>query len=298
MLIAVPSEAPGGLDAPISAHFGHCHAFTMVNIDGEEIGEVTVLENEGHDHGGCMAPVRLLQSRQVEALVAGGLGGRPLAGFQQVGIRVYFKEEARSVRDAVQLVIDGKCREFEPAQTCGGGEGGCGGDHAHEPVEREPIEGPADVRDGRVVSLHYKLKDSDGELIESSGDDGPMQYLHGHGNIVPGLEKALGGLEAGAQQVVEVAAAEAYGERDESKIFEVPRVQLPDHAEVGGVLRARQPDGSPLFLTVVALDDKSARLDPNHPLAGKDLVFDVTIVSVESATPDESARGQVAQGCG
>ena len=167
MLIAVPSEAPGGLEATISAHFGHCHAFTMVNVDGDDIGEVTVLENEGHAQGGCMAPVRLLQSRQVEALVAGGMGGRPLAGFQQVGIRVYCKEEARSVRDAVQLVIDGKCREFEPAQTCGGcgGGGGCGDDHAHEPIERDPIEGPADVRADRVVTLHYKLKYSDGELI-------------------------------------------------------------------------------------------------------------------------------------
>ena len=298
MLIAVPSEAPGGLDAPISAHFGHCHAFTMVNIDGEEIGEVTVLENEGHDHGGCMAPVRLLQSRQVEALVAGGLGGRPLAGFQQVGIRVYFKEEAHSVRDAVQLVIDGKCREFEPAQTCGGGEGGCGGDHAHEPVEREPIEGPADVRDGRVVSLHYQLKDSDGELIESSGDDGPMQYLHGHGNIVPGLEKALGGLEAGAQRVVEVAAAEAYGERDESRISRCRVSSSPTTPKWVAYCAHANPTGPRSFSRWSRSTTSRPDSNPNHPLAGKNLVFDVTIVSVEAATPDELSRGQVAQGCG
>jgi predicted Fe-Mo cluster-binding NifX family protein len=132
MIIAVPSEAPGGLDAPISAHFGHCHAFTMVNVESSKIGVVNVLDNEGHAHGGCMAPVMLLHSHHVEALVAGGMGGRPLAGFQQVGIRVYFKEEARSVRDAVQLLIDGKCREFGSAQACGGGGGGCGGEHEQQ----------------------------------------------------------------------------------------------------------------------------------------------------------------------
>jgi FKBP-type peptidyl-prolyl cis-trans isomerase SlyD len=292
MLIAVPCEAPGGLDAEISAHFGHCHAFTLVRIDDGSMGEVSILENGGHGQGGCMAPVMLLKEREVNALVAGGMGMRPLSGFQGVGITVYHQHDARTVRDAVQLIIDGRAQEFDVAQTCGGG-GECGGHdhHHHHPVKREPIVGKADIREGRVVTFHYKLTNSKGELLDSSEQDEPMSYLHGHGSIVPGLEKALTGLEAGAHQIVKVSAAEGYGERDESKIFELPRDRLPDDVQVGAMLHAEQPNGQMIILTVVELNDKEARLDPNHPLAGLELTFDVTIVKVEAATAEELAHG-------
>ena len=133
MLVAFPSEAPGGLDAGLSDHFGHCAAFTLVTLDGDQVGEVQILPNGGHVQGGCMAPVMLLKNQGVEALVAGGMGPRPLQGFQQVGISVYFNEGASTVRDAVALLAAGKARVFGPAQVCGGGGGGggsCGG-HDH-----------------------------------------------------------------------------------------------------------------------------------------------------------------------
>ena len=126
MLIAVPSDAPGGLEAPVSAHFGHCHTFTLVQVDDGRIGNVNLLQNQGHEQGGCLVPVTLLEQNGVQALVAGGMGARPLAGFQTAGITVYFKEEASTVSQAVQQVIDGKARVFGPAQTCGGH-----GDHGH-----------------------------------------------------------------------------------------------------------------------------------------------------------------------
>jgi predicted Fe-Mo cluster-binding NifX family protein len=125
MLIAVPSEAPGGLEAPISAHFGHCAVFTLVQIADDQAGEVRLLPNQGHAQGGCMAPVMLLKEAGVDAMVAGGMGMRPLAGFQQVGIQVFFKEDAVSVGDAIDQVTAGAARIFGPAQTCGGGGGGC-----------------------------------------------------------------------------------------------------------------------------------------------------------------------------
>jgi len=298
MLIAVPSESPGGLDAAISEHFGHCHAFTLVNVDDGAIGEVELLENGGHEQGGCMAPVMLLKQKEVTALVAGGMGMRPLSGFQQVGITVYFKEEAQSVREAVQLIIDGKGREFGEAQTCGGGEGGCGGHHEHHhhhhaPVERVPIEGTADVRDGRVVSLRYKVTNKQGELLEETAPERPMQYLHGHRNIPPGLEQALVGLEVGASKVIELAPADAFGDRDPSKIIEVPRAQLPPDAEAGRTVHSQLPNGQIFSFQIVELDDDIARLDPNHPLAGMDLIFDVTVVAVEAATDEELAHGHV-----
>ncbi len=290
MLIAIPTDAPGGLDAPISDHFGHCAAFTLVSVQEGEIGEVTVVDNVGHEQGGCMAPVMLLKDRNVDALLAGGMGQRPLAGFQQVGIDVHFRENAGSARQAVELFLEGKCRAFGEAQTCGGGGGHCGGDH-HPPIEREPISGKADIRAGRVVSLDYELKSNDGALLDSSAQSGPMRYLHGSRNLVPALEKALAGLEAGAHVVVEVPRGEGFGERDEARIVEIPRQQLPAHAEVGARVTAQDDQGRALMLTVLELGEKTARLDGNHPLAGKDLVFDVTVLSVEAATPEEIGHG-------
>ncbi|MBW2527699.1 MAG: peptidylprolyl isomerase [Deltaproteobacteria bacterium] len=153
------------------------------------------------------------------------------------------------------------------------------------------MSGKADVRKDRVVTIDYKLTDENGKLLDSSEETGPLAYLHGHKNIVPGLEKALEGLEPGAQKTVEVAAADGYGERDDSQVIELPRQQLPDDAFVGAVVHGQLAGGQVVMLTVVELDDDKAKLDANHPLAGHDLVFDVTIVKVEKATEEELAHG-------
>ena len=128
MRIAIPSEHPGGLEAPISPHFGHCAVFTIVDLNGSEISAVNLLPNMPHQQGGCMAPVMLLKQQGVEALMAGGMGMRPLAGFQQVGIDVYYTEDAVTVSQVIGLFTTNKTRIFGPAQTCGGGHehgGGC-----------------------------------------------------------------------------------------------------------------------------------------------------------------------------
>ena len=86
--IAVPSESPGGLDAGRSGHFGRCECFTIVDVTAGEIGDVQVLRNAPHAEGGCMAPVLVLAENNVDAIVVDGIGGRPLMGFNQVGISV------------------------------------------------------------------------------------------------------------------------------------------------------------------------------------------------------------------
>jgi FKBP-type peptidyl-prolyl cis-trans isomerase 2/predicted Fe-Mo cluster-binding NifX family protein len=290
MLIAVPSDAPGGLESAISEHFGHCGAFTIVSVSNGEIGEVSVLENSGHEQGGCMAPVQLLKQEGVEVLLAGGMGQRPLSGFQQVGIAVHFKEDAHSVLDAVELFLRGECRSFGEAQTCGGGGGECGGHH-HAEIRREPIEGVADVRDGRIVTLDFELTDSDGTIFDSSTRVGPMRYLHGAGQLLPALESALAGLEKGEQKSVAVPCAEAFGERDDARVVEVPRTQLPPDAALGMMVSAQDPTGRRIPLTIIHIDDAVVRLDANHPLAGKDVIFNVTVTDVETATAEEIAHG-------
>jgi predicted Fe-Mo cluster-binding NifX family protein len=125
MRIALPSELPGGLEAALSAHFGHCPCFTLVDVVDDEVKEVQVLPNVPHAQGGCMAPVMYLKDNNVDRLVAGGMGMRPLQGFQQVGIEVHYHEGAAKVGDALGLLMAGQARVFGPAQTCGGGAGGC-----------------------------------------------------------------------------------------------------------------------------------------------------------------------------
>ena len=283
MLIAVPSDTTDGLDAAISGHFGHCAAFTLVTVADDSIGEISILENSGHEEGGCMAPVTLLKERGVGVLLAGGMGGRPLAGFQQVGIDVHYKEDANTVREAVELFVSGGCRTFSEAQTCGGGEGGCGGhghDHHHEP-ETVPIQGKADIRDGRLVTVEYELEDANETVLDSSSETGPMRFIFGAGQIFPAIEQALAGLEPEAHVVVAVSVAEGFGERDETRVIDVPRAQLPPDVGAGTMVSAQDQQGRQIPLMVIHLDETTARLDGNHPLAGKDLVFKLTVKSVE-----------------
>ncbi len=121
MKIAVPSNLPGGLEAGFSAHFGHADAFTLVELSEKGISDVQILPNQAHDQGGCMSVVNLLKNAGVEALVAGGMGARPLAGFNQVGIEVFFSENSPTVGAALNLLSQGQARRFAPDQVCSGG---------------------------------------------------------------------------------------------------------------------------------------------------------------------------------
>ncbi|MCA1986059.1 MAG: NifB/NifX family molybdenum-iron cluster-binding protein [Desulfovibrio sp.] len=119
--IAIPSAMPGGLDAAVGEHFGHCDIYTIVTAQDGTVQAVETLENVPHVQGGCMAPVKHLANNGVQVLIAGGMGMRPLMGFQQVGIAVYHGAGAPSVGHAVQALLEGGLRQFAPEFTCGGG---------------------------------------------------------------------------------------------------------------------------------------------------------------------------------
>jgi len=121
VLIAVPSENPGGLESPLGAHFGHCDMYTLVAVEEGQIRQVDVVPNVPHQQGGCMAPVQYLAEKGVNQLIAGGMGLRPLMGFNQVGIEVYYGGNAATVGDAIRSIIDGKLMQFQQEHTCGGG---------------------------------------------------------------------------------------------------------------------------------------------------------------------------------
>ncbi len=121
--IAVPSVGNGGLDGERSGHFGHCDAFTFVDVEDGVIKDVSTIRNQEHVQGGCMVPVNLLAAHKVNALIVGGIGMRPLTGFRQVGIDVYYDAERPAIRPVVEDLIQGKLPLITDYQVCGGGDG-------------------------------------------------------------------------------------------------------------------------------------------------------------------------------
>jgi len=121
--IAIPSNGEGGLDGTRSGHFGHCDVFTLVDVENGEIKEVSILQNQEHVQGGCMVPVNLLSENSVNALIVGGIGMRPLMGFNQVGINVYHDDQRTEIEPVVKDLIAGKLQEISNDQVCGGGGG-------------------------------------------------------------------------------------------------------------------------------------------------------------------------------
>jgi len=111
----------GGLDGHRSGHFGHCDVFTLVDVKNGEIEKVTTLANQSHIQGGCMVPVNLLAQHKVNALVVGGIGLRPLMGFRQVGIDVYYDATRPEIRPVVEDLVAGLLPKIEDNQVCGGG---------------------------------------------------------------------------------------------------------------------------------------------------------------------------------
>jgi len=119
MVIAVPSLGEGGLDGERSGHFGHCDCFTLVEVVDGKIAEVRVVPNLPHEEGGCLRPVNLLASHGVDALIVAGMGARPLAGFRDAGITVYFEDETPRVGDAVKRVLAGVVETMNDRHVCG-----------------------------------------------------------------------------------------------------------------------------------------------------------------------------------
>jgi FKBP-type peptidyl-prolyl cis-trans isomerase SlyD len=150
------------------------------------------------------------------------------------------------------------------------------------------------IAQDQVVSIHYTLKDDEGEIIDRSADGEPLAYLHGHGNLIPGLESELTGRKAGERVQVKIAPADGYGEYDRALVERVPRRALKGvpNLHVGMRLQAQGEHGA-RAVTVTQLAGDMVTLDGNHPLAGKNLNFDVEIAAVRPATEEELAHGHV-----
>jgi FKBP-type peptidyl-prolyl cis-trans isomerase SlyD len=155
------------------------------------------------------------------------------------------------------------------------------------------------ISTNNVVTMHYTLTDPSGEVIDSSEGKDPLAYLHGHGNIIPGLEKQLEGKAAGDKIVAEVPAAEGYGERNEELIVDAARSQFPEDVtlEPGMRFQAQTP-GGPRIAQITAIEGDKVTVDTNHPLAGVDLKFEVEVKDVREASQEEIDHGHVHTGEG
>ncbi len=150
------------------------------------------------------------------------------------------------------------------------------------------------VNDGKVVSMHYTLH-VDGKVVDSSEGGQPLQFIQGMGHIIPGLEHELYDMEVGQSKNITVPAKQGYGETDENAFMDVPREAFPENVplEKGTELELRDQSGNPVFARVDNVTQEQIRLDMNHPLAGKELHFDVKIAGVRPATEEEVSHGHV-----
>lgn len=146
-----------------------------------------------------------------------------------------------------------------------------------------------------AVSIDYTLKDDEGTVIDTSQGEEPLVYLHGHGQIVPGLERALDGKKVGDSFKVDVEAKDGYGEHDAERVMEISKKDLPKgmKPQVGMQLAAEAHDGEQVPVWIVAVQDDVVILDGNHPLAGKTLHFEIKVAEVRKATSEELSHGHV-----
>lgn len=147
----------------------------------------------------------------------------------------------------------------------------------------------------KVVTFHYALVNAEGEVLDGSRGAEPLPYLHGHNNIVPGLERAMDGHVVGDKFKVNVSPSEGYGLRDEDKVSLVERASFANFAalDVGMMYQMEDENGDTQLVSITQIDDNDVTVDANHPFAGLELNFDVEIMDIREATEDELSAGRI-----
>ena len=147
----------------------------------------------------------------------------------------------------------------------------------------------------KVVTFNYTLKDKDGNLLDSTDNDEPYSFITGSLQVLPGLEEALGSMIIGSKKNIKLAASDAYGEYDEYAIQKINRSLFPEEAEleIGITYFGHSPEGKNLQFVITKIENDDVTVNFNHPFAGKDLEFDVELLDVRDATPEEISHGHV-----
>ncbi len=140
----------------------------------------------------------------------------------------------------------------------------------------------AAAQDGDTVKIHYTGTLGDGSVFDSSSGRDPLEFQVGSGQVIPGFDTAVRGLEVGAKKTSTIPAGEAYGQHQEQMVVDIPKTELPAELspQVGQTLQATDGSGNPVALQVTAVADETITVDGNHPLAGKDLTFEIELVEI------------------
>ena len=149
---------------------------------------------------------------------------------------------------------------------------------------------------GKVVTVQYTLTDAEGKVLDTSVGDEPLLYLHGYDEIPAGLERVVEGAGKGFKSKVTLEPDQAFGERDDELIIEVPRSELPEDIDTGEEIWGDDDEGEPQAFTVMQITDEAVRLDGNNPYAGKTLTFEVEVMDVRDATAEEIEHGHAHEG--
>jgi len=141
----------------------------------------------------------------------------------------------------------------------------------------------AKAKNGDTVRIHYTGRLTDGTVFDSSEDRDPLEFTLGEGKVIPGFEEAVRGMEEGESKTAEIAADDAYGPRRDDLVMQMPRDRLPEDLDpsVGQRLQMQTQDGQKVEVLVTDVDDAGIRIDANHPLAGRDLEFEIELVGIE-----------------
>jgi len=283
----------------IFQHFGHTQEFKVYEVEDGKVISDEIIDSDGQGHGALAA---LLDSKNIDALICGGIGGGAYDALSERGIEIIAGVSGDADK-AVEAYLSGEiessgvnCNHHGEGHTCGNhgdeadGEeencdggcagGGCGGG-CHGGCHSRPSFDGKNV--GKTVRAHYQGTFNDGTQFDSSYDRGePLEFVCGAGMMILGFDKAVANMEVGEIVNVHLSPAEAYGESDPNAIFTVEMANLPGSEElsIGEQVYLQNIYGQPFAVKVTDKDDTSITFDANHEMAGKELNFKIELVEV------------------
>ncbi len=263
-------------------HFGHTETFKVYEVLDGKVVSSTLVNSDGQGHG---ALALLLSDNDIDVLICGGMGSGAQAALMEEGIEIYAGQsgDADEVVEAYLRgeLVDSGCNcdhhEHEEGGSCGGGCGSCGGScHSKPAFEGKNV--------GKTCRTHYRGTFNDGTQFDSSYDRGePLEFVCGAGMMILGYDKAVANMAVGEIVNVHLMPEEAYGPKDPDAIFTVEMAEMPgcEELNVGDGAYLYNQFGQPFKVMVVAKDETTMTFDANNEMAGKELNFQIELVSVE-----------------
>ena len=285
MRIAVTHE-----NGNVFQHFGHSEEFKVYEVEDKQVVRSEIIGSNGSGHG---ALARLLSEQRIDVLICGGIGGGAQAALAENGIELCAGASG-SADAAVEAYLRGElvntganCDHHHGEEhSCGDhgcGEHGCGGHDCGSSGCGGCQGGIQGKNVGKTCRTHYRGTFNDGTQFDSSYDRGePLEFICGVGQMIPGFDAAVAGMEVGQVIDVHLTPEQAYGQPDPEAVFTVAIAELPgaEQVQAGQRVYLQDPYGRPIPVLVTAKDEEHITFDANHEMAGKELNFRIELVEI------------------